>query len=76
MRGKRVDEALQELEKFIDRAIVAGAPFVEIIHGKGTGALRSAVHSYLSQRSEISQYRQGEIHEGGDGITIATIAIQ
>jgi DNA mismatch repair protein MutS2 len=76
LRGKRVDEALQELEKFLDRAIVSGAPFVEIIHGKGTGALRSAVHNYLSQRLEISLFRPGEIHEGGDGITIATIAIQ
>lgn len=76
LRGKRVDVALHELEKFIDRAVVSALPFVEIIHGRGTGALRSAVHTYLGQRSEISVYRPGEIHEGGDGVTIATFAIQ
>lgn len=76
LRGKRVDAALHELEKFIDNAVVSAVPFVEIIHGRGTGALRSAVHTYLGQRSEISLYRHGEIHEGGDGVTIATFTIQ
>lgn len=68
--GKTVDEALGELEKYLDDAYLAKLPQVYIIHGKGTGALRSAVQNYLRKCSYVKSFRNGEHGEGGAGATV------
>ena len=68
--GLRVEEALNELDKYLDDAIVARYKEVRIIHGSGTGALRNAVHDYLNRRKEIKSYRLGGLGEGGVGATV------
>lgn len=70
MRGMRAEEALHALENFVDNAVVSNAPFVSIIHGKGTGALREVVHQFLETHNGVGSFRLGSIPEGGDGITI------
>ena len=70
--GRTVDEALYELDKYLDDAYLAHIPSVRIVHGKGTGALRSAVWSKLKKTKYIESYRQGEFGEGDAGVTIAT----
>jgi DNA mismatch repair protein MutS2 len=70
LRGMRVDEGLRALEDFINGAILGTIPFATIIHGKGTGAMRTAVNAYLKEHPHIQSYRLGTIHEGGDGITV------
>lgn len=69
--GRTVDEALYELDKYLDDAYLAHIPSVRIVHGKGTGALRSAVWSKLKKTKYIESYRQGEFGEGDAGVTIA-----
>ncbi len=71
LRGMRVDEALDALDEYIDRAYLAELPWVRIIHGKGTGALRKVVRDFLRNHPVVSRYRSGEAGEGGDGVTIA-----
>lgn len=70
--GKTVDEALAELDKYLDDAYLAHLPSVRIVHGKGTGALRSAVHKQLKRMKNIKEFRLGEFGEGDAGVTIAT----
>lgn len=74
IRGFRADEACKEVEKLISDALISNIAIVTIIHGKGTGALRQAIHSQLSQHPGVSSYRNGFIAEGGDGITVVEIA--
>ncbi len=69
--GKTVDEALSELDKYLDDAYLAHLPSVRIVHGKGTGALRKAVHGYLRKNRVIKSFRLGEFGEGDVGVTIA-----
>lgn len=69
--GKTVDEALSELDKYLDDAYLAHLPSVRIVHGKGTGALRKAVHDYLRRYKYVKNYRLGEYGEGDAGVTIA-----
>ena len=69
--GKTVDEALSELDKYLDDAYLAHLPSVRIVHGKGTGALRSAVQNYLKKNRVIKSFRLGELGEGDAGVTIA-----
>ncbi len=71
LRGMTQDQALEVLDKYLDDAVLAGAPFVRIIHGKGTGALRRAVSQQLKRDSRITRFRLGETGEGGDGVTVA-----
>lgn len=73
MRGLRVDEGLRVLEGFINDAILSGLHQASLIHGKGTGAMRKAVHEYLHEHPQISGFRIGTIHEGGDGITVVEL---
>ena len=68
--GKTVDEALAELEKYLDDAYIAKLPQVYIIHGKGTGTLRNAIQNYLKKCSYVKSYRNGEHGEGGAGATV------
>lgn len=70
--GKTVDEALTELDKYLDDAYLAHLPSVRIVHGKGTGALRSAVHNHLKRLKYVKDYRLGEYGEGDSGVTIVT----
>ena len=70
--GKTVDEALSELDKYLDDAYLAHLPSVRIVHGKGTGALRKAVHNYLRRQKHVASYRLGEFGEGDAGVTIVT----
>ena len=69
--GKTVDEALSELDKYLDDAYLAHLPSVRIVHGKGTGALRNAVQNYLRKNKVVKSYRLGEFGEGDAGVTIA-----
>ena len=69
--GKTVDEALSELDKYLDDAYLAHLPSVRIVHGKGTGALRNAVQGYLRKNKIVKSYRLGEFGEGDAGVTIA-----
>ena len=70
--GKTVDEALAELDKYLDDAYIAHLPSVRVVHGKGTGALRSAVHNHLKRLKYVKEYRLGEYGEGDAGVTIVT----
>ncbi len=71
--GKYTDEAIYELEKFIDNATLGGMESFKIIHGKGTGALRNAVRNALSRNKLVADFKSGDISEGGDGMTIVTL---
>ncbi len=70
--GKTVDEALAVLDKYLDDAYLSHMESVRIVHGKGTGALRSAVQSHLKKLSYVKSYRAGEHGEGDAGVTIVT----
>lgn len=70
--GKTVDEALSELDKFLDDAMLSHAAQVTIVHGKGTGALRKGIHDYLRRQKFVKSYRAGEFGEGDAGVTIVT----
>lgn len=69
--GKTTDEAIALLDKYLDDAYIAHMPSVRIVHGKGTGALRNAVHNHLKRLKYIKSYRLGEFGEGDAGVTIA-----
>ena len=70
--GRTVDETLNELDKYLDDAYLAHLPSVRIVHGKGTGALRNAIHSHLKRMKNVKEYRLGEFGEGDAGVTIVT----
>ncbi len=71
--GQRVDDALEESDKFLDRALLEGKQAVRIIHGFGTGALRKALRDHLRKHPAVSSWRPGDDNEGGDGATIAVL---
>ena len=70
--GKTVDEAVSELDKYLDDAYLAHLSTVRIVHGKGTGALRSAVQNHLKKVKYVKSFRLGEYGEGDAGVTIVT----
>ncbi|MDR0948500.1 MAG: Smr/MutS family protein, partial [Lachnospiraceae bacterium] len=70
--GKTVDEAIMELDKYLDDCYLSHLPEVRVVHGKGTGALRSAVHAHLKRQKYVKEYRLGEYGEGDVGVTIVT----
>lgn len=74
LRGLRVEEALPELERYLDDAYRAQAPFVRIVHGKGTGALRKAVHGFLRGNPLVESFRTGQEGEGDTGVTVVKFA--
>ena len=71
LRGQRVEETLPQVEKYLDDAFLAGMPFVRIVHGKGTGALRQAVREQLRVHPLVKSFRAGAQGEGGSGVTVA-----
>jgi DNA mismatch repair protein MutS2 len=75
LRGQRTDEALDALERYLDSAYMAGLPWVRIIHGKGTGKLRLAVRDSLSHNSHVKSFESGGDKEGGEGVTVARLAV-
>ncbi len=70
IRGKYAEEGIGELERFIDDAVVANLKTVTIVHGKGTGALRQAVHDFLKSNPYVEEYRIGKYGEGDLGVTV------
>jgi DNA mismatch repair protein MutS2 len=76
MRGQLVEDALPRLEEYLDAAYMAGLPFVRIIHGKGTGALRRAVRDALRSHPLVKSSQSGNHKEGGDGVTVVKIVQQ
>lgn len=72
LRGQQVDEALENLGYYLDKAFLAGLPWVRIIHGMGMGRLRSAVRQVLKTYPQIKTFESGKENEGGDGVTIVS----
>jgi len=75
LRGQVASEALEALERYLDQAFMANLPWVRIIHGKGSGVLRQAVRQALNGHALVSSHRSGGDGEGGDGVTVANLAI-
>lgn len=73
LRGMQLEEALMETDMFLDRSIMAGTPSVTIIHGKGTGVLRSGIHNMLRKHPHVKSFRQGKYGEGENGVTVVEL---
>jgi len=73
LRGRTVEEALEEVDRTLDGLLVSGGTWLRIIHGKGTGALRNAITEQLKADSRVREFRMGEPNEGGAGVTIAVL---
>jgi DNA mismatch repair protein MutS2 len=73
VRGMRAYEAIPVVDELISNGLVANIQFITIIHGKGTGALRKAIHEFLDNHHSIKSYRTGNMLEGGDGITLVNL---
>ena len=73
MRGMASDEAMIELDRYIDNALVSGLETIRIIHGKGTGVLRKACHEELKKNRAVKRYRLGVYGEGDSGVTVITL---
>lgn len=76
LRGMRAEDALETLEKYLDRAMLAGLPYVRVVHGKGTGVLRKVAREYLQSSPLVTSYETAEANDGGEGVTIARLAIR
>lgn len=73
LRGMRVEDALFELEKVLDKAYLEGVERIRVIHGKGTGTLRRAIWDYLKDHPLVKSLRTGEVWEGSYGATIVEL---
>ena len=73
IRGMMADEGVMEVDRFIDGCIMGGLKMVTIIHGKGTGALRAAVHQHLKSNSSVKSFRLGVYGEGESGVTVVEL---
>ncbi len=73
LRGRTVEEAVEEVDRTLDGLVLTGGTWLRIIHGKGTGALRGAITEQLGQDPRVKSFRLGEPGEGGSGVTIATL---
>ncbi len=73
VRGKAADEALDDVVAALDRATMASAPFLRIIHGHGTGKLKASLRDYLKDSPYVMEFRAGDRSEGGDGVTIVRL---
>jgi len=75
VRGKAADEALDDVVAALDRATMAGAPFLRIIHGHGTGKLKASLRVYLKDSPYMAEFRAGDRAEGGDGVTVVRLRL-
>jgi DNA mismatch repair protein MutS2 len=73
LRGQRVEEVLPQVDRYLNDAYLAGMPFVRILHGKGTGALRQAIREQLAHHALVRSYAPAEAKDGGEGITVVTL---
>ena len=74
LRGKLVEDGLEDLERYLERAFSAGLLFVRIVHGKGTGRMREAVRNALKDSPYVASFEEPKENEGGSGVTVAKIA--
>ena len=75
LRGQTVDEACLEVDRFIDRACLAKVERVELLHGKGTGALRQGIQQHLKRHRQVIDFRDGDPYEGGWGVTVVSVRV-
>jgi DNA mismatch repair protein MutS2 len=73
--GRTVDEATSEVEKFVDRAFLAGIPRVRVVHGSGMGILRKALRQYLQSHPHVESVKEPPQNEGGGGATVAELKV-
>jgi DNA mismatch repair protein MutS2 len=73
IRGMALDEALPEVDKYLDDAVLSALGEVSIIHGKGTGVLRAGIQSHLRKHPHVAEYRLGKYGEGESGVTVVTL---
>jgi DNA mismatch repair protein MutS2 len=73
--GKTRQEARDAVERYLDDAFLAGLPEVRLVHGKGTGALRKAIHELLAVHPLVESFRLGESYEGGGGATVVGLRV-
>ena len=73
IRGKMSDDGIHEVDKFIDECMLGGLKIITIIHGKGTGALRAAIHQYLKTNKAVKSFRLGVYGEGESGVTVVEL---
>jgi DNA mismatch repair protein MutS2 len=73
LRGQRAEDALEMLDRYLEKATMAGLPFVRIIHGKGTGKLRQEVRAMLKDHPQVVSFEEGGPKEGGEGVTVAKL---
>ena len=74
LRGKLVEDGLDELERYLERAYSSGLLFVRIVHGKGTGKMREAVRNALKGSPYVASFEEPKDNEGGAGVTVAKMA--
>ena len=75
IRGWRVEQALEELDSYLNDAVMSGMSSVRIVHGKGTGALRAAIREQLAHNPLVKSYTTPPANEGGDGVTIVKLNV-
>ena len=73
LRGKTADEAMDVTVAALDQAVLSGAPWLRLIHGHGTGRLKTVLREYLKRSPYVATFRAGERAEGGDGVTIVQV---
>jgi DNA mismatch repair protein MutS2 len=76
LRGLTVEESLARLDKYLDDATIGEVSPVRIVHGKGTGALREAIHAYLRKHPSVASFHVAELSDGGDGVTVAHLNVE
>ncbi|MCL5964306.1 MAG: Smr/MutS family protein, partial [Deinococcus sp.] len=75
LRGQMVEDALLELDHFLDEAVATGAGEVRLLHGKGTGALRNAIRSFLAKDRRVASFSDAVPYQGGHGVTVVTLRV-
>ncbi|MBR3599741.1 MAG: Smr/MutS family protein, partial [Lachnospiraceae bacterium] len=73
VRGKNLDDAIMDVDKYLDDAYIAGLKEVTVIHGRGEGILRSGLQDMFKRHKHVSSFRKGAFNEGGDGVTVITL---